>query len=88
MEIRSMECEVAKKAIKVGAIRAIEAILFILTFISDDIVENTSLILSVSGFLLILSCKRIVVEAIAVDIVRIDFINILMISDLEVSAPC
>ena len=84
VEIRKMSSKVVKHPIKKRTIWSIVLPWLILPLVRNKISENTSLSSFSSSFTLFPLNKRIIVETIAINIIRIDLISILQISKFEI----
>ena len=82
-----MSSKVVKHPIEERTIRSIILPRFVLPFVCNKISENTCLGSFSSSFIHFPLNKRIIVETIAINIIRIDLISILQISKFEIPTP-
>lgn len=91
MEIFEMSCEIVKHSVKIGTSRAIEGLRFVSSIVANQIRKDAALSLPINCFFLDLFCflslcEGIIVEAVTINVVRIDFVDIFAISSHEISA--
>jgi hypothetical protein len=78
--------EVVEQSIKVCARGAVVSRTVVASLVGDHIGQNTGLAVLVAAPLAVLHCEGVVVETVAVDVVGIDFVNILAVAGHEVAA--